>query len=120
VRKAPTYAFLPALPNIEFKTPAKKTNDPKGSADPGYLTTLYAKIMQNMHAPRPPAVAPNYRGRVVFGVLSDGRIIQVALAAPSGFRELDEAALAAVRKGAPYPRPPNGGPVYIRFDYGTR
>ena len=76
--------------------------------------------MKQMRTPARPTNGRNYQGRVVFGIVSDGRLIQEAIAIPSGMPELDAAAIAAVRRAAPYPPPPNGGPIYIRFDYGSK
>ncbi|MDB5597479.1 MAG: energy transducer TonB [Hyphomicrobiales bacterium] len=118
--KMQQYALMAPLPDFDFKAPAKRTQDTRGSADPGYLSTLYGRIMKEMRVPKTPPSSRRIHGRVVFGVLSSGRIIQEAIAIRSGVPELDAMALAAVRKGEPYARPPNGGPVYIVFDYGAR
>ncbi|MDB5650476.1 MAG: energy transducer TonB [Hyphomicrobiales bacterium] len=118
--KAQHYALMPPLPDYEFKEPAKRSPDARGSADPGYLSTLYGRIMKQMQTPDAQPSSRRIHGRVVFGILSNGRIIQAAIAIPSGMPDLDAKALAAVRKGEPYPRPPNGGPVYIVFEYGAR
>lgn len=118
-RMSQMFAAVPRLPEFQFKTPAPRSDDPKGTAEPNYLSKLYARIMKQMRAPRPPAGLATSRGRVVFAVRSDGRIFQEAVQIRSGFAELDAAALAAVRKAAPYPPPPFGGPLYIRFDYGA-
>jgi TonB family protein len=118
--KTQHYALMEPLPDFEFKTPAKRAQDMKGSADPGYLSTLYGRIMKQMRTPKTPPSSRRIHGRVVFGILRNGTIIQEAIAIPSGMPDLDAMALAAVRKAAPYPRPPNGGPVYVLFDYGAR
>jgi protein TonB len=114
----PRFAGLTPLPNFEFKVPlAKRGDGPKGQADPGYLSTLYGMIMRKMPALQEP-IRPA-RGRVTFGVMSNGRIFQETIAITSGAPFLDAAALSAVRRAAPFPAPPKGGPVFIRFDYGS-
>ncbi len=118
LRPAPRFTGLTPLPDYQFtEPPARRSDLPGGSAQPGYLSSLYGLIMQKMQK-MPPDVRPA-RGRVTFGVLSNGHIFQEAVAIPSGAPVLDAAALAAVRKASPFPRPPQGGPIYIRFDYGS-
>ena len=39
---------------------------------------------------------------------------------PSGLNALDAAALEAVREAAPYPPPPMGLPVGMKFTYGGK
>jgi TonB family protein len=115
---AQRFAGFAPLPNFEFKAPpARRSEFARGNADPGYLSTLYGLIMRKM--PALPGQRLPARGRVTFGILANGRIIQETIAIPSGAPFLDAAALSAVRKAAPYPKPRNGGPVFIRFDYGS-
>jgi len=105
------------LPDFQFKElPARRSDGPSGTAEPGYLSTLYGLIMRKM--PPLPKETRSARGRVTFGIQSNGRIFQETIAIPSGSTFLDAAALAAVRRAAPFPAPPKGGPVYMRFDYG--
>ncbi|WP_232287426.1 energy transducer TonB [Anaeromyxobacter dehalogenans] len=51
--------------------------------------------------------------RVGFTILTDGSVADVRVLASSGHGVLDRAALAAVRKAAPYPRPPVDQPVVV-------
>jgi len=117
-RPAPRFTGLTPLPDFQFTAPqARRSELPAGTAQPGYLSTLYGLIIRQM--PKlPPDIRPA-RGRVTFGVLSNGHIFQEVIAIPSGAPFLDAAALAAVRKASPFPVPPNGGPIYIRFEYGS-
>ncbi|MDB5545269.1 MAG: energy transducer TonB [Hyphomicrobiales bacterium] len=116
---APRFTGFSPLPEFQFKEPlAKRSDFPKGSAEPGYLSTLYGLIMRKM--PSLPNHNRPMRGRVTFAIMSNGRIYQESIAIPSGAPLLDAAALGAVRRAAPFPAPPKGGPVYIRFDYGSR
>jgi len=55
---------------------------------------------------------------VRFVVQTDGRVTGVALAAPSKYRLLNEAALKAVRTASPFPAPPAdlfNGPVPLEI-----
>ena len=121
---APAYqsdAFMPPLPDYQFEAPpAKRTQDPRGSGDPGYLSTLYGRIMKRMQAPPAPPGSRNFRGRIVFSVTRNGALGGASVAVPSGLHALDTAALTAIRRAAPFPPPPTGGPIHIQFDYGTR
>jgi TonB family protein len=115
----PRFTGFTPLPEFQFKQPlAKRSEFPKGSAEPGYLSTLYGMIMRKM--PSLPNNSRPMRGRVTFAVMSNGHIYQEAIVIPSGLPLLDAAALGAVRRAAPFPAPPQGGPVYIRFDYGSK
>lgn len=112
-------ALLKPLPSYDFQAPAKRQDGPRGNAQPGYLSTLYARIMKEMRHPIIPSTR-RVHGRVVFAILANGRMGEAQVAIPSGDIALDAAALAAVRKAAPFPAPPNGAMVYIRFDYGAK
>lgn len=116
---APRFAGMTPLPDIQFKAaPARRDDLPSGGAEPGYLSTLYGLIIRKM--PPTPSPTRSGTGRVTFGVGANGRIFLDTIAIPSGDPALDAAALAAVRRAAPFPPPPSGGPIYIRFDYGTK
>jgi protein TonB len=117
-RPALRFTGLTPLPDYQFTAPPAKRSDlPGGNAKPGYLSTLYGLIIRKM--PNLPPESRPTRGRVTFGVLSNGSIFQEGIAIPSGSPVLDAAALAAVRKASPFPAPPKGGPIYIRFEYGS-
>ena len=47
---------------------------------------------------------------VHFSIDDQGRVLSVALARSSGFRELDESVLSLVRRASPVPAPPPGAP----------
>lgn len=77
-----------------------------------YGTAVYAAIQAN-----PPPRVPGLTGsvKVEFAILPSGKAGMVRVARSSGSRQLDEAAIAAVR-GAPFPPPPaqraNDAPFY--------
>lgn len=115
----PVFAPMTPLPSFQFEAPARRMQFPGGNAEPTYLSTLYGLIMKQMQTPQMPKTQRQVPGRIVFGIGRDGRIFQEAIVTSSGVIELDRAALAAVRRASPFPPPPNGGSIQIRFDYGA-
>lgn len=69
-----------------------------------YLAAVRARIEAAKQYP-PTAFRRRIEGRVGvrFQLAADGRLLAVRLATASGFHELDHAALAAVRRAAPFP-----------------
>lgn len=114
-KAADPWGLQTQLPPLEFETPAPKSNLMKGQADRTYSSTVYAMIMEKLSLPdrRKQGLL---RVRVTFGVDSAGKIFQPAVIMASGDNNLDGAVLDAVRKAGPLPPPPNGGPIYLRFD----
>jgi TonB family protein len=112
-------ASLEPLPEFKFGGKSKPSPVSGGTANPGYLTVLYGIIMPHMRTP--PSLrgkpTPNH-GVVVFYVDGDGHLVHQAVARSSGFSELDAAAVAAVRRGAPFPAPPGGRSIGIQFHFG--
>ncbi len=108
------------LPDFRFEAPARRMPFPGGNAEPTYLSMLYGMIMQHMFTPQMDAPKEILRGRISFGIGRDGRIFQEAIVKSSGMRELDRAALTAVRRAGPFPLPPGGGPIYLTFDYQSK
>ena len=114
-------AALQPLPDLQFEAPAKRSNLPRGTADPGYLSTLFGMIMQQMKFP--PNLRPSDslgQGLLLFTVDARGRVVKDVIALSSGSAELDAAARDAVRKAAPYPPPPAGAAMNVRFGYSAK
>ncbi len=107
------------LPQFEFEAPAPKSNIMRGNADRTYLTMIYAHIMQKIDMPDRPLQAKD-EVVIKFGVDSVGQVFQSAIVQSSGNREVDNIALAAVRRASPLPTPPAGGPVYLNFKFSVR
>lgn len=118
-KSADPWGLQTQLPPLEFETPAPKSNLMKGQADRTYSSTVYAMIMQKLILPEQRIQGRRYV-RVTFGVDSAGSIFQAAVIVASGDNVLDGAVLEAVRKSGPLPPPPNGGPIYLRFDLEAR
>jgi protein TonB len=107
------------LPEIRFETPAPKSNVMRGNAERTYNSILYAHIMQNLQVPDHKTRATR-SVKVNFGIDSSGNIFAVALVQSSGDREVDQAAMNAVRHASPVPPPPTGGPIYLTFSLDLR
>ena len=115
---------LPAYesaPEFDFGSLFKQTLVAGGGAKETYLTTLYGMIVPRLRAPSDARVqASTFEGIVVFNVDGKGNLIQRRILHESGSRDLDKAALEAVRQAAPFPPPPQGRPVELRFTYGAK
>lgn len=108
------------VPDMEFDAAAPRT-PMAGQAANTYNATLYGMIVPLVKIPpRPPGSTKAHRGQIGFMIDGTGKLVQVALMQPSGIPELDASAVAAVRKAAPYPRPPGGLPVQLYFSYAPR
>ncbi|WP_237758202.1 energy transducer TonB [Anaeromyxobacter sp. PSR-1] len=87
-----------------------------GDAGPPWLRQAVLRQVQQQidRDPYPPAAElMGWSGtvRVGFTILTDGSVADLRVVESSGHGVLDRAALAAVRKAAPYPRPPVDQPV---------
>ena len=77
-----------------------------GGGMDGYLARLRAHLYRFRR--ELPGRIGSARASVGFEVHADGSLGQVHLAQGSGLRELDEEAVALIRRAAPLPRPPQG------------
>jgi TonB family protein len=114
-------AALEPLPDFKFSGASKPAPVSGGTSDTSYLSVLYGMIVPHLHIPphlrgkRPPNV-----GLIQFYVDGAGHLTHQAVARSSGFPELDAAALAAVRRGAPFPAPPAGHALGVIFHFAGR
>jgi TonB family protein len=106
-----------SAPEFDFGSLFKQTLIAGGAAKETYLTTLYGMIVPRLRAP---ADVHGLEGILVFNVDGKGRLTQRRIFQESGSRELDKAALEAVRQAAPFPAPPQGRGVELRFSYGAK
>ncbi len=114
----PTFA---SVPDIDFGALAKPAPIAGGKAKATYLSIIYGMIMARIHFPQSPrSAAGRLEGTIVFSVDSMGGLIQRTIVQSSGSHALDLAAYEAVGKAAPFPRPPNGAPIGLRFTYGAK
>ena len=117
---AERFGTFQPVPDMEFEAAAPRT-PMVGQAANTYNATLYGMIVPLVKIPpRPPGSTAPHRGQIGFTIDGNGKLIQVALMKPSGIPELDASAVAAVRKAAPFPRPPGGLPVNLYFSYAPR
>lgn len=106
------FAALTQAPNFSVATEAKPSpiNGGQCHANP-YLCTLYGLIMRQQHYPAS-ARAQHLEGTVVvaFWVDERGDLVHQALYKTSGHSVLDDEAVAAIKRAAPFPAPPPGIP----------
>ena len=109
------------MPDVQLDSAAKQSPIDGGKARTTYLTILYGLVMARMHLP--PGVRQNagkVEGVLLFSVDGTGNLTQNQILRSSGSHELDAAAIAAVNKAAPFPTPPQGAPIGLRFTYSAR
>ena len=110
-----------AAPEFDFGSLFKQTPVAGGTAKATYLSTLYGMIVPRMHAPSGAgAKTSSLEGTLVFNVDGKGNLMQRRIVRESGSRDLDRSALDAVRDASPFPPPPQGKPVELRFTYGAK
>jgi TonB family protein len=113
------FSTFDAVPDIQLGAAAEQTIISGGKAKKTYLTVLYGKIMAHVrNAALDPDNATKHSGEVVFIVDGSGGLLQREISRSSGSSQLDAVALAAVAAAAPFPAPPQGLPVKLRFTYG--
>ncbi len=114
-------AALAPIPDYQLAAPPKPSPVGGGQAKTTYLTILYGLIMPHMHIPpRVRASQTMAKGVVAFYIDEMGNLTHQAVYKSSGAPELDAAALAAVRRAAPFPAPPRGLPHSMLFTYATK
>lgn len=109
------------MPDVQLDSAAKASPINGGKAKTTYLTILYGLVMARMHLP-PGAGGSTGKldGVLLFSVDGTGNLTQNQILRSSGSRELDAAAVAAVSKAAPFPTPPQGEPIGLRFTYSAK
>jgi protein TonB len=114
-------AALAPLPDFKFAAPPKTSPVGGGQAKTTYLTILYGLIMPHMKIPqRVRDLQMTSKGVVAFYIDELGNLTHQAVYKTSGVPDLDAAALAAVRRAAPFPPPPRGLPHSMLFSYATK
>ena len=112
-------AFEP-VPEVQFGDSAASPVG-GGQARTTYLTIVYGLIMKHLRLTDEVRIgAEQVSGAISFAVDGHGDILQRSVIKPSGLNALDAAALEAVREAAPYPTPPMGMPVGMKFTYGGK
>lgn len=109
------------LPDIELGSAAGPSPVSGGKARSTYLSILYGMIMSHVDSLATSRASSSPReGAIVFTVDAMGKLTQRSIARGSGSPDLDAAALAAVGEAAPFPPPPQGAPMRLRFTYGSK
>ena len=109
-----------SVPEVDFGAASAATPIAGGNARATYLSILYGMIMAHMHSPGGVrSSTARAEGMIFFSVDGAGRVVQRRIARASGSHELDLVALNAIGKAGPFPRPPGGIPIGLKFSYGA-
>jgi TonB family protein len=106
-------ASLEPAPHYKLGGSAKVAPISGGQADPSYLSVVYGYIMRKFH----PAGARPEAGVISFYIDPGGHLVHQALRKSSGSPERDQEALAALRRAAPFPPPPEGASVGLAWQF---
>jgi protein TonB len=109
------------VPYYQFSGAAKAAPVTGGTANTTYLSTLWGLIVPGMRIPE--RVKENHLrgdGVLIFNVDLKGNLTHIGVQQPSGLADLDAAAIAAVRRAAPFPPPPRGLTYSISFSFTSR
>jgi periplasmic protein TonB len=106
-----------SVPGLDFGAMAKNTPIATGHAKVTYLSIVYGMVMAQMHYRHPGA--DRLVGTIDFTLDSIGNVIRRSVSESSGSRAFDNAALEAVARASPFPRPPDGAPIALQFTYTT-
>ncbi len=118
--KGKEFSTFEPVPDVQFGDAAASPVG-GGQARTTYLTIVYGLIMKHLRMTDDVrANAEQVVGAISFAVDGHGEIMQRSVAKPSGVNALDAAALEAVREAAPYPTPPMGLPIGMKFTYGGK
>ncbi len=114
-------AALAPTPEYHLGSAARPSPIGGGTAKTTYLSILFGLIMRQFHFP--PGLQESHQqmeGIVAFYVDENGNLTHQAIYRASGRPDLDQAAMIAVRRAAPFPAPPAGDPHAIWFHFDTR
>jgi protein TonB len=102
----------PAVPETQSGATSSGIGRGASDADASYPGIVAARLARFKQYPRE-AHARGDQGTatVTFTLDGDGSVTQVILAKKSGFASLDRESLAMVRRAAPFPPTPTGGPM---------
>ena len=118
--KGKQFSTFEPVPEVDFGAAAASPVG-GGAAPTTYLTIVYGLIMKHLRMTDDlRAEAEQVVGAVSFVVNGHGEVVQRSVTRPSGLNALDAAALQAVGEAGPYPAPPMGLPVGMKFTYGGK
>jgi TonB family protein len=109
------------VPYYQFSGAAKAAPVTGGTANTTYLSTLWGLIVPGMRVPE--RIKENHlhgEGVLLFNVDIKGNLTRIGIQQSSGLADLDAAALAAVRRAAPFPPPPRGLTYSISFSFTSK
>jgi protein TonB len=118
--KGKQFSTFEPLPDVDFGVAAASPVG-GGGAPTTYLTVVYGLVMKHLRmtdAVR--AEAKQVIGAVSFIVDGNGEVVRRSVTLPSGVNALDAAALQAVVEAGPYPPPPMGLPLGLKFTFGGK
>lgn len=98
-------------------SPGRRSGGGSGSsrASRGAIQNYGARVRSRISANRPGSVGRG-RVRISFGISKSGRLRYARIVRSSGNAAVDRAALAAVRRSSPFPKPPAGASLrQLRF-----
>jgi len=88
----------------------------RASASRGSMLSYAAQVRAKVAGNKPPGGGHRGTSVIAFGLTTAGRLAYASVARSSGSASLDQAALSAVRRAAPFPDPPAGAsPAALRF-----
>lgn len=118
--KSKDFSSFEPVPDVQFGAAAASPVG-GGNAQTTYLTVVYGLIMKHLRmTDSVRAAAERAAGAISFVVDGHGQVFQRSVTQPSGLNALDAAALQAVSEAAPFPPPPMGLPVGLKFTYGGK
>jgi protein TonB len=88
-----------------------------GNAQATYLSTVFGLIAPHLNVEKLIAGRPHTSGEIVFAIDYGGAFVGAKLTKSSGLRDVDAAALAALRAAGPFPLPPTGGGLNLSFKF---
>jgi protein TonB len=89
-----------------------------GNAEATYLSTVYGLVAPRLNVQKLIAGRPHTAGEIVFAIDYGGAFVGAKLTKSTGLRDVDAAALAALRAAGPFPLPPTGGGLTLSFKFG--
>lgn len=118
--KGKQFSTFEPLPAVDFGAAAASPVG-GGAAPTTYLTIVYGLIMKHLRMTEDLRVeGGRVAGAISFVVDSHGEVVRRSVTEPSGLNALDAAALQAVDEAGPYPPPPMGLPMGMKFTYGGK
>jgi outer membrane biosynthesis protein TonB len=88
-----------------------------GNAEATYLSTVYGMVAPRLDLHKLIAGRPHTSGEIVFAIDYGGAFAGGKVTKSTGLRDVDAAAMAALRAAGPFPLPPTGGGLTLSFKF---